>query len=125
MKKVFIILGILIVVILVLKFYQFGSKRAMMGASLIELDVPKLSTLDNECCTYKAEFKSFRSTVSLKKELEKNIKNNYKLECNNGKYHYSIKDDVTIKDYGVKSGFIMNYFYIEYEKGNLCFEVFE
>ena len=83
-----------------------------MGASLIELEVPKLSTLDSECCKYNATFKSFRSALSLKRELDSIMENNYKFKCNNGKYHSSIKDDVTITNYGVKQGFILNTFYL-------------
>ena len=124
--KIIIVYIILISIIAFLKFYPLGTKNAMMGASLIELEIPKLSTLESECCMYNATFKSFRSVFSLKKELDKIVKENYKLECNEGKYHYSIKDDITITRYGVREGLIMNSFFIEYEKGNLCSEeIFE
>ena len=122
MKKLIIIVCIFLIAFFVLKLAPLGSKKAMMGASLIEMEVPKLSTLADECCTYEATFKSIRSKASLEKEFKKIVKNYVKLDYADGTYYCNTKDNYTILNYDVKSGFIFNTFHIKYEKGNKCFD---
>ena len=41
-----------------------------------------------------------------------------KISCNSRTYYYDRKNDITITDYGVQSEFIINSFFITYDKGN-------
>lgn len=121
-KKIIIILIVIIILINCLKFIPFGVKEEMMPTTSITLKVPKMSLLESECCMYSATFKSFRSRYMLQKELD-NIMNKYKkVSCNNKTYYYDEEKDITISEYGVKQGFIINKFYIVYDKGNYCKE---
>lgn len=122
-KKMMIGIVILITVIILcicLKFISFGTKKTVMGASLISLEVPKLSSVKSECCLYSATFKSISSVSVLEEELENIISKYYKITCDNNTYYYNMTDDITITEYGVDSGFIFNTFYINYSKGNYC-----
>ena len=122
MKKLIIVFCILLLVFFALKYIPFGSKKAMMGASLIEIEVPKLVTLDSECCTYEATFKSIRSKTSLENEFKKIIKDYVKFDNNNQTYYCNFKDNYTILDYTINSGFIFNSLHIKYELGNKCID---
>lgn len=121
-KKIIIVLTVLIIIISCLKFIPFGVKEAMMPTTSVTLKVPKMSFLESECCMYSVTFKSFRSRYILQKELD-NIMNKYeKISCNNKNYYYDKENDITISEYDVKQGFIINKFYIVYVKGNYCKE---
>lgn len=122
MKKVIIIVLILVFCFFIIKFVPFGNKKAMMGASLIEIEVPKLSTLDSECCKFEATFKSMRSKSSLKGDFEKLLKKYMKVECDNNTYYYNTSGNYTILDYEIKGGFIFNKLHIKYETGNKCLD---
>ena len=107
-----IIIIILIAVLIGIKFIPFGYHEYQDKKMMSNLTIPKLSVFDEECCMFSANFKSFRSVYSLKKELN-NIMNNYeKISCNSRTYYYDRKNDITITDYGVQSGFIINSFFI-------------
>lgn len=82
------------------------------------LKIPRLSIFDEECCMFSAKFKSFRSSYSLKKELDDIMKSYEKTICDSKTYYYDKKHNITISDYGVESGIFINYFYIVYDKGN-------
>ncbi len=123
MKKkaiIFSIVVILLVSILILKFVPLGTKKEFMGASLISLEIPKLSSIDSECCMYSATFKTLRSSTIIKKELDKIMDKYEKVTCNDQEYYYDHSQDVTITEYGVDSGLILSKFYITYTKGNYC-----
>ena len=77
-----IIIIILIAVLIGIKFIPFGYHEYQDKKMMSNLTIPKLSVFDEECCMFSANFKSFRSVYSLKKELN-NIMNNYeKISCN-------------------------------------------
>lgn len=118
MKKIVTtILIFLLIIILSIKFIPFGSKNINMPNSLVNLKVPRLSFFKEECCMFSLTFKSFKSIFTLKLELN-NIMNKYeKMTCNNKTYYYDEKNNITISEYGVNYGFILNEFYITYDKG--------
>lgn len=123
MKNKIILIAIAVVVLVVgIKFIPFGTKKAMMGASLVELEVPKFSTIKTECCTYSATFKTLRSTSIIQSELDKIMTNYKQISCDGKTYYYNFDTNVTIKEYGTKQGLLFNTFYIEYSKGNACEE---
>lgn len=122
-KKIIIVLAVLIVLILGIKFIPFGTKNNFMGASLVNLEIPKLSSIKSECCMYSATFKTFRGTSVIKKELDSIMAKYEKTTCEGKTYYYNKEENVTISEYGVKSGLLQNTFYINYSKGNYCDEV--
>lgn len=122
-KKIIIVSFVFVVLVLLfvcLKFVSFGTKKSVMGASLISLEVPKFSSVESECCEYSATFKSVSSISVIKKELDDIMSNYYKMDCNGKTYYYDMSENVTITEYGVESGFLFNKFYINYSKGRVC-----
>lgn len=117
-KKIIIFLGIIIIIILGIKFIPFGSMNYRTKEMASNLVIPRLSVFEKECCMFSANFKSFRSKYSLEKELN-NIMDKYeKRTCNSKIYYYDKVNNITITDYGVKLGFLINSFYITYDKGD-------
>lgn len=117
MKKKIILFGrilILLFIILIIKFFPFGTEYSKNTVG--KLIIPKLSIFEEECCMFSANYKSVRSKYILQKELDKTIKS-YK-NCNG--VYYDEKNNISITDYGVERGFVFNYFYIIYDKGNYC-----
>lgn len=120
MKKrifvIFAIIGMLLVVFICLKNISFGISTKKMINSDVTLKIPKMSLLDEECCMFSATFKSLSSKKVLQKELN-NIINGYdKKTCNNRTIYYDKEQKISIYDYGIKSGFILNEYYINYDK---------
>jgi len=124
MKKKIIIGSVILVVLisafLILKFVPLGTKQSMMGASIVSLEVPKLSRVKSECCSYEATFSSISSVGVLEKQLEDIMAKYIKVSCNGKTYYYNGFENITITEYGVESGFIFNTFYINYSRGNYC-----
>lgn len=119
MRKRIIVGIILILIIMGIKYIPFGISEKKLGIGSITLTVPQYSIFDNVCCMYAANFKSFRSTQILKKELDK-IMNGYEtITCEEKKYYYDAKQNLTITDYGVNHGIPFNTFYIVFDKGKL------
>lgn len=120
-KKIFwlIIITCLILIILGIKFIPFGSKSYSNKKLSTTLTVPRLSFFKEECCMFSATFKSFRSKNSLQKELDKIIEKYEKKTCNNKTIYYDSANEITIYEYGVKSGFPFNTYYINYDKVNM------
>lgn len=118
LKIIIPILIVLLLCILTIKFIPFGSTNYKNDDMQSSLTIPKLSTFKEECCMFSSTFKSFRSTYILKKELDSIMKKYDKKICNSKTYYYDKENDITITEYGVKFGFIMNSFYIVYDKGN-------
>ncbi|MEG2028333.1 MAG: hypothetical protein RR050_00475 [Bacilli bacterium] len=120
-SKLFILIVLIIVITLIgVKFIPFGNhlyKNKEMASNLI---IPRLSIFDEECCMFSANFKSFRSVQSLKNELNNIMKKYDKIFCNSKTYYYDKNSNITITNYGVKLGFIINSFFITYDKGNYC-----
>ena len=97
-----------------------GSKKIFMGASLIELEVPKMSVVESECCTYSATFKTLRGAKIVKKELD-DIMNKYeKISCNGSVYYYDRLKNITIENYSIEESFLFSKFKIDYQRGNIC-----
>lgn len=113
----FILVITLIVGFMIIKFYPLGKTTYLTPNSSITLDIPVFSIFQEECCMYSVTFKSFRSTSSLKRELNSIMRDYTQMICNNQTFYYNEKEDITITDYGVNSGTFMNSFYITYEKG--------
>ena len=123
MKKaiIFLIISIIfVIVVAVLKFAPLGTKEAVMGANITTIEVPKFSTLEEECCEYKATFKTFRSVKSIRTELKKMVEKYMELDCNGKKVYYDMTHDITIFEYEVEKGTFFNTFYIEYNIGQTC-----
>lgn len=125
MRKIIIVVLIFLVFLIgliCLRYLSFGSKSQVMGASLVNLDIPKFSSIKDECCLYEATFKSFRSSKVLKRELDKIMNSYMKVSCNGSDYYYNIKSDVTITEYKVNTEALENTFEIKYQKGNICLD---
>jgi len=124
MKKNIIIVLVILVVLIVgfigIKFISFGTENAMMGASLIEIEVPKLSSLTDECCTYEATLSTLRGKNSIQKELDKMVEKYQEIDCNGKKAYYDLVNNVTIFEYKVDGGLIFTKYTIKYNKGQTC-----
>ena len=124
MKKnitiVLVILVILIVGFIGIKFISFGTENAMMGASLIEIEVPKLSSLSEECCTYEATFSTLRGKNVIQKELDNMVEKYQQINCNGKKAYYDMTNNVTIFEYSVESSGLFTKYTIKYNKGQTC-----
>lgn len=122
-NKLMIVIAIVVVLIIGfigIKFISFGTENAMMGASLIEIEVPKLSNLSEECCLYEATFTTLRGRSSIQKELDNMVSKYQQKDCDGSKAYYDLTNDVTIFEYGIKSSGIFTTYYIKYNKGNVC-----
>lgn len=124
MKKnitiVILILIILVSILLGIKFIPFGTKEATMGANITTIEVPKLSTLKEECCTYEATFKTLRGKNSIQKELDKMLESYMEFDCNGKKSYFDIKHNITVFEYEVQDGIMFNTFTIKYNLGQTC-----
>ena len=124
MKKNIIIVLVILVVLIIgfigIKFISFGTENAMMGASLIEMEVPKLSTLSEECCTYEATFSTLRGKSSIQKELDNMVEKYQKINCNGKTAYYDLTNNVTIFEYSVESSGLFTKYTIKYNKGQTC-----
>ncbi|MBQ9072346.1 MAG: hypothetical protein IJY25_04245 [Bacilli bacterium] len=124
MKKNIIIVLVILVVLIVgfigIKFISFGTENAMMGASLIEMEVPKLSTLSEECCVYQATFSTLRGKKSIQKELDNMVEKYQKINCNGKTAYYDLANNVTIFEYSVESSGLFTKYTIKYNKGQTC-----
>lgn len=122
-KNLIIIISVLVVLILVLigiKFIPFGIKESTMGANIHKIEVPSLSSLESECCTYEATFKTLRSKSSIQKELDNMTDSYMEIDCNGKKAYYDIKHNVTIFEYEVTSSGLFTKFTIKYNIGRTC-----
>lgn len=120
MKKIVIVIILLIVIFISLKFIPFGTKNMMMGASLINIEVPKLSSLSSECCSYEATFKSIRSKSILKKELDEIMSKYQEISCNNKTYYYDPNNNITYESYELSGGLFFSTYKISYVKNKMC-----
>lgn len=119
-RKKIILISIVCLILAILLMFPFGITNYRSEASGKILDVPKFSKLSEECCMYSATFKSARSYLSLKMELNQIISQYEQLNCDGKDYYYNKEEDFTITDYGIKRGLILNEFYITYGHGNSC-----
>lgn len=116
-KIVFIILGVIILSIICLKSIPYGTTTYKMPNSGIYLKAPKFSMFKEECCMFSSSFQSLRSKFLLEVELERMMNDYEKIVCHNQDVYYDKNTNITITDYGVKSGLLFNEFYITYDKG--------
>ena len=120
MKKknvLLLVLLIFIICLLAIRYLPLGSNYTK--STLHSIEIPRLSIFTDECCMSTASFKSFRSTNSLKKEINKILSKYEKITCDGTTYYYNQKSDITIYDYGVEKSFPLNKFYISYDKGKI------
>lgn len=110
----------LIIVLIGIKVIPFGTKEATMGANIQKIEVPSLSSLESECCTYEATFKTLRGKASIQKELDKMVSNYMEMNCNGNKAYYDMTHNVTIFSYEVKSSGLFTEFTIKYNIGRTC-----
>lgn len=119
-RKILIIVIMILIILNVLTFGQFGTKKILTPNGNVLLTVPLLSFFTEECCMFSANFKSFRGVKSLNNEI-KSILNKYKkIECDGKEYYYNDKDNFTITEYRIKNKLLLNEFWIVYDKGNYC-----
>ena len=122
-KNIVIIISVIVVLIFVLigvKVIPFGTKEATMGANIQKIEVPSLSSLESECCTYEANFKTLRGKASIQKELDNMVDSYMEMDCNGKKVYYDMKHNVTIFEYEVKSSGLFTKFTIKYNIGRTC-----
>ena len=120
LMKIIITLIVFILIILGVKYMPLGTKKARLGASLISIDVPKLSSLDSECCEYEATFKTIRSKKKKKKELDSIMSNYQKVNCNGNTYYYDSSNNITYTKYETFDGLFSTKFKLVYVKNNIC-----
>ena len=123
MKKIIMIGFVLVVLILAfiaIKVIPFGTKEAMMGANITRIEVPALSSLESECCTYEATFKTLRGKSSIQKELDKMVDSYMEMNCNGKKAYYDMTHNITIFDYKVEGSLLFTSYTIKYNIGRTC-----
>ncbi|MBR6690672.1 MAG: hypothetical protein IKL65_05015 [Bacilli bacterium] len=124
MKKNIIVILLILVILIIgfvcIKVIPFGTKEAMMGANITRIEVPSLSSLEDECCTYEATFKTLRGKKSIQKELDQMVDNYMKIDCNGKTVYYDIDHNVTIFDYEVEGSGLFTTFTIKYNIGQTC-----
>lgn len=118
--KIVSILVILILVLIGIKIIPFGTKEATMGANIQKIEIPALSSLESECCTYEATFKTLRGISSIQKELDGMIDNYMEMDCSGKKAYYDMTHNVTIFSYEVKGSGLFTEFTIKYNIGRTC-----
>ena len=122
-KNIIIVISILVILILVfigVKYIPFGTKEATMGANIQKIEIPSLSSLESECCTYEATFKTLRGKNSIQKELDDMVENYMQIDCNGKKAYYDMTHNVTIFSYEVKGSGLFTQFTIKYNIGRTC-----
>ena len=115
MKKILTPLNISVILIVLLLFFEyfpFGIKNYKIKGNNIK--IPRMTFVEKKT---KSELvlNSFRDSSSLKSDIKK-ILNKYQIiQENNKTYYYDIKQNITIKKYEVKKGFLINKIIIKYE----------
>ena len=123
MKNIFkVLIGvfILIVLIIAVKIVPLGTKKMTLGATIISIEVPKLSSLDSECCEYKATFKTIRGIKKKKKDFDSIMSKYQKVICNGISYYYDKENNITYKEITYEGGLLFNTYNISYVKDNIC-----
>jgi len=119
-KLILILITAIIVGYVVFTYLPLGLQKYKSEGNNITFNIPSFSIFEEECCMTSANFKSIRNTYSIKKEIEKELENYEKLNCDNKTYYYDRKQDFTIVEYNVENGFIFNKFNITFSKGEFC-----
>ena len=115
MKKYLTPFNILVIFVILLIFFEafpFGIKNYKINDKIIQ--IPRLSIIEkknkNELILI-----SFRDSSSLKSNIKNILKKYQIVKTNNKSYYYDIKQNMTIKKYELKKGFLMNKIIIKYE----------
>lgn len=110
---------IFFILIAAIVFLLLPLNTTTMNSHNTLLEVPQLLMIrDDNDHTFSA--KSIRSTVALKKDMDKIITKLEKITCNNHDYYYDRTNDYTIIEYGIVKQFILNNLWIDYAVGNYC-----
>lgn len=119
-KKKFIIISTIIILLLIsvscIKLINFGVKQYKPENFKFSFNIPKLSFCIKHTKNH-LEFKSFRSKISLEKEINSIINEYEKYICNNSTVYYDKNNYLTIKKYYVENSGLLNSVYIEYAVG--------
>ena len=107
---------LLIGVFLSARYISMGTSEQFLPVSSATLTIPKFSIYVKECCMTSVTFKSFQNLKLLQKELDKIMNDYEKINCGENTY-YDKEHDLTITEYGIKKGVILNEFYITFDKG--------
>lgn len=118
LKKFLIISAIIVLIVLIIKYFPLGNDKIELNDSKKMLEIPRLSFNLEESELYKAEFTSLKSIFSLERELNNIMQEYEKRTCNNKTIYYDKSQNITITDYGVSRGIILNSFYIQYIIGS-------
>lgn len=108
---------VMLVAFLGLKFIPFKKTTYKSEQTDVNLRIPGFSFFNKECCMTSVTFTSPRSALFLQAELNDIMSDYESYTCNNNKYYYDEKEDITISKYGVEVGLLFNTFYITYDKG--------
>ena len=122
-KNIIIVVFVSVILLLVfvgIKLIPFGTKEAMMGANITRIEVPSLSSLEEECCEYEATFKTLRGKNSIQKELDNMVENYMEIDCNGKKVYYDLTHNITVFDYEVNGDGLFTIFTIKYNIGQTC-----
>lgn len=107
-------IGLLVVVILTVKFFPFGSKKYTILSNNTTFELPKLSfdihTSENKILN----FKTFRSKTIIEAELISLLNQYDKYRCNSKEYYYDKQNNLTIMNYKFVNSHYLNQVQIEY-----------
>lgn len=138
-KTILIVGVVLLGITFVLKNIPFGEKKYYITEERY-MNVPRFSFLEkNECtsdykrwfdrgtygedydslCINKASFKSLSSKWILELSIPEMLDGYSKRLCNNSHYLYDNGEYITITDYGVEKGFLVNTYYVNYVIGEI------
>ena len=120
MKKVIIFICSIVILFGIVLYLPLGVNEHTSEISNIKINVPKFSSFKEECCMYSATFSSIRSTYSLKKDIQKELKKYEKISCSGQEYYYNEEKDYTVTEYNVENKLFINNFSITYSNGNFC-----
>lgn len=122
----YIIAIICIVVVLVIKFFPFGSKHNSINKSL-KISLPKFSFDISKKSDDKIIFKTIRSKAIISYEFEKMLNGYNRYLCNNRYYYYDKINDLTIIAFNIKQHLFFNNVEVQYIRGrfnnNACCKV--
>lgn len=108
----FNLLIVFIVFLIFIEYFPFGIKNKKI--SDINFIIPRMSIIEKKTSD-KIVLKSFRDSSILKRDIKKALKNYNIINENNKTYYYDLKQNITIKKYEVKKGFLINTIIIKYE----------
>lgn len=115
MKKYINLTTVLISILIILLFvslFPFGTRNYKINKGTIKIPRFSYNTINKK---NKLEFISFRDYYVLKKEKNNILKDYQKITQNKKTYYLDKQQDIVIKKYSIKKGFIANKIVIIYE----------